>query len=254
MITHLYRYPVKGLTGEALETLELIAGEGIAGDRAVAISRQAGSFDTNTPLARPKTEFLMLARNEALAALDATYDETSDTLTLAQDGAPPLTASLATDEGRASIENFFKSYLGDETLTPQIVRAKGHKFTDVSVVSQEIMRAVSLINLNSIRALEDAIGQPVDLRRFRANIYFDHLPAWAELEWPGQNIQIGSACAKALFRTRRCAATQVNPDTAARDIDLPTELHKHFGHVDMGVYVEILSGAEVAIDDMVKKH
>ena len=57
MITHLTRYPVKGLSGEALEALQLIAGEGIAGDRAVAIAREAGVFDPSAPEANPNCTF-----------------------------------------------------------------------------------------------------------------------------------------------------------------------------------------------------
>ena len=38
MISALYTYPVKGLTGQHLETLPLIAGEGIKGDRAIDIA------------------------------------------------------------------------------------------------------------------------------------------------------------------------------------------------------------------------
>jgi uncharacterized protein YcbX len=47
----------------------------------------------------------------------------------------------------------------------------------------------------------------------------------------------------------RCAATQVNPDTAQRDIDLPRELRQAFGHADMGVYAEIVAGGTVRQGD-----
>ena len=88
MITHLTRYPVKGLTGEALETLQLIAGEGIAGDRAVAIAREAGVFDPGAPEAKSKMHFLMLAKDEALAALDTRFDDSTQTLTVRQSDGP----------------------------------------------------------------------------------------------------------------------------------------------------------------------
>lgn len=251
MITHLYRYPIKGLTGEALDQLDLIAGEGILGDRAIAISRKAGTFDMAAPVAQPKSKFLMLAKDEALAALQTRFDTDTDTLTIAQDGAELLTASISDEAGRTDIAHFFKSYLADDTLTPEIARADGHKFTDVSVVSAQVMRSVSIINLASIRALEEAVSQSIDPRRFRANIYFDGLPAWAELDWPGENVQIGNVDAKALFRTRRCPATQVNPDSAKRDIDIPAELTRHFGDADMGIYVEITSTGTVRPGDKI---
>ena len=252
MITHLTRYPVKGLSGEALEALQLIAGEGIAGDRAVAIAREAGVFDPGAPEAKSKMHFLMLAKDEALAALDTRFDADTQTLIVRQSDGPAFAASIATEAGRAEIARFFKIYLGKDGLEPQVVSAAGHKFTDISVVSAEKMRAVSLVNLASVRALEDATGRKIDPRRFRANICFDGAPAWDELNWVDRNVQIGAASARVVKRTKRCPATDVNPDTAARDMNLPTEIRKHFGHFDMGIYAEIETSGEVTIRDSVK--
>jgi len=251
MITNLYKYPIKGLTGVQLTMLNLVAHEGLSGDRAIAIARKADTFNPDAPRAIPKTKFLMLARDEALAQLQTRYDETSDELIIQKDGATLLAASVASVEGRQEIEAFFSSYLAKDGLQPNIVRADGHKFTDISVVSPEKMRAISLINLASVRALSDAIGKPVDLRRFRANIYFDTGTPWEELDWIDQNLSIGSVKAKCVMRTKRCPATEVNPETGTRDIQLPLELSKHFGHTDMGIYAEIQTTGDVRIGDPV---
>ena len=239
MITHLYRYPVKGLSGEALDALDLIAGEGIVGDRAFAIARGADVFDEGAPEAKSKLNFLMLAKDEALAALKTRYDADTGMLTIARTGGPDISASLRTESGRAELEAFFETYLGKDGVTPQIVSAEGHKFTDISVVSPEKMRAVSLINLASVRALSEVMGCEIDPRRFRANIYFDGVPAWDELNWTERDLEIGTARAHCVMRTKRCPATNVNPDTAMRDMNLPAEIRKHFGHFDMGVYAEV---------------
>ncbi len=45
----------------------------------------------------------------------------------------------------------------------------------------------------------------------------------------------------------RCAATEVNPATAARDLDVVGALQRGFGHNLMGVYAEIVEGGEIAI-------
>ena len=47
----------------------------------------------------------------------------------------------------------------------------------------------------------------------------------------------------------RCAATQVNPATAERDLDIVAALGRVFGHTDMGVYAEVLASGEVAVGD-----
>ena len=47
----------------------------------------------------------------------------------------------------------------------------------------------------------------------------------------------------------RCAATQVNPVTAQRDLDIVAALARAFGHVNMGVYAEVVTGGEIAVGD-----
>ena len=56
---------------------------------------------------------------------------------------------------------------------------------------------------------------------------------------------MGGARLKVTARTDRCAATNVNPDTALRDLNIPKSLVKKFGHVDMGIYAEILEGGVI---------
>ena len=50
-------------------------------------------------------------------------------------------------------------------------------------------------------------------------------------------------------RIVRCAATEVNPETAARDANPPRDLRARFGHADLGVYAEVLEGGRVAVGD-----
>lgn len=251
MITALYKYPVKGLTGQKLDTLKLVAGEGIVGDREIAIARTTNAFDPLAPRAIPKTQFLMLARDEGLARLSSEFDDELQQLTIREGHQIRLKASVATPAGQNEIAGFFSAYLNKDGLEPRVVRAPAHKFTDISVISPEKMRAISLINLASVRALAEAIGKPVDIRRFRANVYFDTGTPWEEFDWLKRPLAIGPARAKCVMLTKRCPATEVNPDTGERDIALPVELRNHFGHGDMGIYAEVETSGAVRIDDPV---
>ena len=47
----------------------------------------------------------------------------------------------------------------------------------------------------------------------------------------------------------RCAATQVNPVTAKRDLDIVAALERAFGHINMGVYAEVVAGGEITVGD-----
>ena len=103
----------------------------------------------------------------------------------------------------------------------RIVEAPGHAFADSRKKPDATTdQYVSLINLRSIAALEDAMAAPIDPLRFRANVYFDGAPAWEELDWIGADIAIGGARLRVIAAITRCAATEVNLATAERDLDI----------------------------------
>ncbi|MFC7540821.1 MOSC domain-containing protein [Siccirubricoccus deserti] len=111
------------------------------------------------------------------------------------------------------------------------------------------MKCVSIIGLSSLHALERAIGQRLDPLRFRANVYVSGSRPWSEFDWLGQEIQLGGARLKVFKRIIRCAATEVNPETAVRDAKPPQSLREHFGHADLGVYAEVIEGGRIAVGD-----
>jgi GntR family transcriptional regulator/MocR family aminotransferase len=49
----------------------------------------------------------------------------------------------------------------------------------------------------------------------------------------------------------RCGATNVNPATGRRDLDIPTSLRAAFGHKNLGIYLTVRDGGEIAIGDSV---
>jgi uncharacterized protein len=249
-IISISRFVVKGLSPEKLDAASLRAGRGIENDRRYALALADTAFDEADPRPLPKTKFLMLARQARLVGLKSRYDPLSGTLTLDQGGARLASGRLDEAAGREAIAGAIENFIGEEAGgRPRVVRAQGHRFTDVSVVSPDMMEAVSLVNLASIRALESKLGVTVDPRRFRANLLVDGLEPWAEFDWIDKTVRIGDVLFRGARRTRRCAATEVNPDTGARDIGLPAELHKHFAHADMGIYLYVRSDGAIAPGD-----
>ena len=107
------------------------------------------------------------------------------------------------------------------------------------------MNSISIINLASVRDLAERIGVTINPLRFRANIYIDGLAPWAEFDWIGQEIAIGPVRFKPNRKTKRCGATEVNPETAKRDLRVPMLLRDHLGHVDCGIYAEVLSNGRI---------
>jgi uncharacterized protein YcbX len=98
-----------------------------------------------------------------------------------------------------------------------------------------------------------AIGVSVDPIRFRANIYFDGAPAWSEHDWIDGEIRLGAARLRVISPITRCAATQVNPLTAERDLDIVDGLGRAFGHINMGVYAEVVGRGEIAVGDQLQR-
>ena len=90
---------------------------------------------------------------------------------------------------------------------------------------------------------------PVDPIRFRANVYFDGATAWSEHDWIGSELSLGAARLRVISPITRCAATQVNPQSAERDLDIVAALQHSFGHINMGVYAEVLADGEIAVGD-----
>lgn len=85
-IRFLYRYPVKGLTGERLKAVELAPRQTFPMDRAYALENGPSGFDPAAPAWLPKTQFLCWMRNARLAALDTLFDDASQTLTIRRGG------------------------------------------------------------------------------------------------------------------------------------------------------------------------
>lgn len=113
-VAALYRYPVKGLSPEPLEAVALSAGDGFPMDREFALARPDTVFDESRPEPLPKTRFLMLQRDEALAGVRSRYDDVTGRLSLSLAGGEDRTtvADLGTPEGRAEVEEFIAGVLG----------------------------------------------------------------------------------------------------------------------------------------------
>lgn len=242
----LYRYPVKGLSPEALSRVMLNAGETVPFDRAYAIENGPGRFDPQKPRHLPKVSFLMLMRDERLASLECRFDDATHTLTILRAGKQVARGDLRAKLGCSMIEQFMAAYMKDSLRgAPRVVAAQGHSFSDVPV------KCLHLINLATVRDLARVAGRPIDPLRFRANVYFDGVEPWSEFKWLDQDLSIGGAKLTVFKRTQRCEATNVDPATAARDMAIPALLQRTWGHTDVGIYAKIATDGKISNGDAV---
>jgi uncharacterized protein YcbX len=243
-IEYLYRYPVKGLTAEALDQAEVESGSAIPWDRAFALAQGDSGFDPANPVWLPKYNFLCLMKNARAALLFSTFDPGSRCLRIRAPDGSEVEANVMTMAGRARVAAFLIAYLGDEARgEPLFHYIPGHVFGD------QRKPVVSLNNLASLRDFEAKVGGRRHRRRFRANIWFSGAPAWAERDWIGREIQVGGAVLRVVKGTTRCPATQVNPETGDRDADPVAELQALYGHTELGVHAEVIDGGRFAVGD-----
>lgn len=245
-IVGLYRYPVKGLSPERLSGVTLARGDYFPGDRLYAIENGPSGFDRLSPQHQAKIKFLMLMRNEDLACLRTRYDDSSTTLVIESEGREAVRADLSTAEGRLAVEAFMRRFVPRQLRGPPKVLAAppGFRFTDSR------RGFASIINLASVQAIEEWVGTPVDPLRLRGNIHVEGLAAFQEFDLVGRILEGPNGLRlKVSKRIERCAATNVDPESGERDLDIPATLIRRLGHRDCGIYVEVVSGGRLAEAD-----
>jgi uncharacterized protein YcbX len=249
-IAALYRHPVKGFTPERLDAVVLAAGGRFPCDRIYSVEDGPSGFDPAQPAHISKMKFTVLAKIPALARARTAYDEATGVLSVRTGAGIPFVGDLTTVEGRAAFEAWLAAFLAEQEPLdahgPLKVLAgaeQGHRFMDSR------KGFVSVLNLESVRDLEQKLGRPVDPARFRANVLVEGWPAWSEYKGAGRTLKLGDAWLTVLDDIDRCAATHVDPVTGDKDIDMVPQLFGHYGHICCGVYAEVTAGGQLAVGD-----
>ena len=245
-IEALHRYPIKGFTPEPLEEVTLAIGQAFPNDRLFAVENGPSGFDPAAPTFIPKRRFAVLARSVLVATVRTRFDEQRCRLDAEAPGQPGFSASLRDEGGRDAFAAWLTPVLAPDEGGPyRLIDGRGHRFLD------DPAGHVSLLNLASVRDLGSRIGRTLDPLRFRANVHVEGWPAWAENDLAGSTLRLGGATVEVLRPITRCAATEVDPTTAARDREIPADLHRLYGHVWCGVYVQVVGGGDVRVGDRV---
>jgi uncharacterized protein YcbX len=194
-VVSLQRWPVKSMAGERVDALSLDCW-GATGDRTYAV------FDVFKGATR-RVNAQVVPRLLAWAAAYPTVadgalarEATPQPVVTAPDGAvrawddPELPAALAADLGRPVT-------LAREPRGQQDRPATVHVTVEAS-----------------LRALEEALGAPVDLRRFRTNIHLDlDAEPFAEERWAGRRLRVGGAELEVVEGCERCTIPARDPQT-----------------------------------------
>ena len=254
ILKNIIRYPIKGLSGEVLKETKLNSGSSISYDRRYALAR----FDTNinelSPEYLKKTNFLALVKDEKLALLKTCLDHHDEKLKLYFNKELCYEGFLNNLNDLEKLSIFFCKFLNiDLEKKPRLVRDKSKNKEDLKHSFSDIPdKAISLISQETIKDFESKIKKNINFLRFRGNFNYVGGKPWEEFDWVGKKIKIGLVEFEVFKRTQRCRATTVNPDTGERDINIPFELNKNYGHFDLGVYLRVIKGGVVKQKDKIE--
>ena len=190
---------------------------------------------------------MRIANAPALAAVTVHFDAKSMQIELEHPERSALAVNLATPEGRAALAEWIAPLSGPVKPPFRVVDAAKTVFTDSDAQMPSIM------SLASLRDLEAKMGTPLDLRRFRGNLWIDGVEPWAELDWEGREISIGDARFRITEPIPRCRATMANPSTGERDADPMQGLIDHYEHKLFGVEARVIAGGTIAKNSVLKR-
>ena len=245
-ISALFRHPIKGFTPEKVKLAELSEGKAFPGDRLFALEDGPCGFDPANPGFIPKQRFAVLAKIAEVARARTRFDDATGLFHASAEGHQPYVGQLSEPDGRAAFAEWMTELLGEAAQGPlRLIDGVGHRFLD------HPSGHVSVINLASVRALGERLGKSLDPLRFRANLYVEGWPAWAENDWTSRRIDLGAVQTEVFKPIIRCAAPGVDPTSAIRDLDIPAELFRLYGHTLCGVYVQVKQGGVVREGDSV---
>ena len=256
-VAALYRYPIKGFTPEACDTLTVLAEGRIAGDRVLGV-RFADTEAPDDAWSR-KHGMVALINTPGLARLRVVFDEKAFRLRISL-GTSVLVDEALNQEGRQRIATVLAEYiltLEENPPTthpgrlPLRVVGDGHapRYHD------EQPGRVTLHGRGSLRSLEAALGENVSELRFRSNIAVDGLTAWEEQTWLGRKIRIGPVEFDVVKPKTRCLATHANPTTGERDLPILTTLIQKMGQENPTFAVAMMpsrGGGEIHVGDNVR--
>lgn len=251
VLTDVYVYPIRGLSGQRLERVWVTPERGFPFDRMMALAPRDGAHargDGDILTEAAFHELYAQVRYARLAGVATEFDPVTGRLLVSVQGYQALDCRLTTEEGVDVATRLFANVLDlDPEDRPIMVHANPtHNFGWPGLADTSMMWACHLVNLASIREFEQRIGREVDPRRFRANLYLDMEEPWIERSWIGRTFAVGDVTLEGVLATVRCATTEVNVQTAVRDIPIPRLLMQHFGHTEMGIYANIATSGELA--------
>jgi uncharacterized protein len=231
VLTDLARWPVKSLGGEPLQAARL-DWRGVGGDRAYALlDRREGR----------EGRWLTIRQAPRMLAWSAAYPQAPDDRLDPADPPPPI---LRAPDGAAwgwDDPGLDEALAADLGLAVRRHRDLGGQ--------QDLQASVLVTTEASRRAVAEALGRPVELRRFRTNLHLElDEPPFAEEGWEGGRLQVGEVTLALAHPCARCVIPTRDPDDLSRWPELLRWLHRGRGGL-FGVNARVVTAGRVRVGD-----
>ena len=232
-IENLFYSPVKSISFEESESLNVLTDRGIESDRIFAFVQNLDSNSIKNLIEDPKSRklnnFLTLKNSPELNQYNFTYIK--DKLILKKKDEIIITINpFSKNEKKLLCDKINQIILKDKKL--DLLMDEKNPFFDTMPNN-----SISLINKKSISDFSNKISTNIEIERFRANIYIDGIAAWEERDWIGKTININNINFFVSDEISRCSATNLKPSTDIVTINLPNQLKKTYDHINMGLYI-----------------
>ncbi|MBA3524746.1 MAG: MOSC N-terminal beta barrel domain-containing protein [Geodermatophilaceae bacterium] len=232
-VREIWRFPVKSMGGEQLESAEAVE-TGLVGDRAFALFETTTGFGLT---ARRVPELLFASaslRADGSARITLPDGrEAADDAALSEWLGRPVTLRAADEPGSRQYEN--PADFEDEQGSWEPFDGSRGAFHDTARAT------VSLLSLATIGSW--------DLRRFRANLITD---GEGEDDLVGRQVAIGAARLDLRMRIARCVmVTRPQPDGIDKDLDVLRRVHRERGG-DLAVGGLVSTAGRLAVGDEVQ--
>ena len=217
-VTEVWRYPVKSMAGERLESCT-VTEKGLDGDRRWALIDRTPNRDGKWFNIKQHAPLMTYRASLAGGALQV----------------------LAPDGTEVGLDEAYRQVRDESQRVFDLRELPGENFDDSHVL---------IVNMASVQAFALEAGMPLDHRRFRANLYIEGIEPEEEVRWLGRVIRAGDAELEVTSRCERCKVITMDPDTTEQRpelLKLLVDLHDE----RMGMYCRVVRPGRVAIGDFV---
>jgi uncharacterized protein len=264
-VSEIWRYPVKSMGGERLESTDLDA-NGIPGDRRFAVRDSTSGKVISAKQPRPGARLLDCRASTVDGALEVTVDGATFTLEPADELDRALSALLGRQvhlDSAAAAGDVYESYwpqldgdmaLNDVTADLPVAMGSGRSFVDLAAL--HVIATASIDHL--ARVLPDT---KVTAARFRPGILVRSAGAgeFVENDWAGYSLRVGAAVLTITAAAPRCIMTTLAQPGLARDAGVLRTIarlnRRDFGGFGdfacLGAYAEVAEGGSIAVGDEV---